>query len=159
MAKSCRMRKGGRSYVGGKKRTVSKKHHKRSNKTRKHTRKGSKKHAKRRTHRRRHRGGNLSGFLGKAIDGLFGETVTGPLQQILGDDKARAALKAEAKKIQDAQVGVGASVQKGYKGANKAAASIVNKPGSGSSVAVLQQMANSSPQVRGAYPSYSLNRP
>lgn len=154
------MRKGGRPYVGGKKRTVSKKHHKRSNKTRKHTRKGSKKHAKKRTHRRRrHRGGNLSGFLGKAIGGPFGETVTGSLQPILGDDKTRAALKAEAGKIQGAQVGVGASVQKGYKGANKAAASIVNKPGSGSSVAVLQQLANSQPQVRDAYPSYSLNRP
>lgn len=148
-------KRGGRSCAsGGKKRGATKKHHRKANKTRR-GRKGSKKHSKKTHRRRRHRGGNLISQLA----GDFGPDVFGSLQKILGDDGARTKLKLDAKQLRAAQIAVGTDVQQGYKGAKKAAASIVNKPGSGWAVALNQQLANSQPQVRDAYPNYSLIRP
>ena len=153
--RSTRKRGGGCKYMaGGKKRGATKKHHRKANKTRR-GRKGSKKHAKRRTHRRKHRGGNLV----QQLTGSFAPVVAGPLQEVLGDDASRTKLKLDAKKLRASEVAVGANTLQGYKGAKNAAASIVNKAGSGNAVAVLQQLANSQPQVRNAFSNHSLIRP
>ena len=156
--RSMRKSKGrGRSHVvGGKKRGATKKHYRKTNKTRR-GHKGSKKHAKRRTHRRKHRGGS-NGLIAKLV-GDFDQAVIGPLQGVLGSDSTRSQLKADIKKLESAQNAVAKDVQQIYKAANKNAASIVNKPGSGNAVAVLQQLPNSQPQTRGAYPHLSLVRP
>jgi len=150
-------KRGGRSYVtGGKKQGATKKHHRKANKTRRGGRKGSQKHAKKTYRRRRHRGG--SGLIGQLV-GSYGSVVAAPLQGVLATDTKRSQLKADIKKLESAQNAVAKDVQHIYKEANKAAASIVNKPGSGGAVAVAQQLANSQASVRGAYPNHSLVRP
>lgn len=148
-------KRGGRNYVVGvKKGGATKKHYRKANKTRR-GRKGSKKHSKKTHRRRRHRGGNLIGWLA----GNFRPAVSGPLQKILGDDAARTKLKLDAKQLRAAEIAVANDVQQGYKAAKKTAASIVNQPGSGWAVALNQQLANSQPQDRAAFPNNGLVRP
>lgn len=150
-------KRGGRSCLaGGKKRGATKKHHRKANRTRRGGRKGSKKHAKKTHRRRKHRGG--SGLISKYI-GNFGQVVAGPLQGVLATDGKRSQLKSDIKKLELAQNAVAKDVQHIYKEANKAAASIVNKPDSGRGVALLQQLSNSQPQTRNAYADHSFIRP
>lgn len=147
---------GGRNHVArGKRRGATKNHYHKANKTQR-GHKGSKKHAKK-THRRRHRGG--SGGLISQLAGNFDQAVIGPLKGVLGSDSTRSQLKADLHKLESAQNAVAKDVQQIYKAANENAASVVNKPGSAGAVAVLQQLANSQPQTRNAFPNYSLIRP